>query len=444
MIRNLRIRFIRIAMFAVILVLFLIIGAINILNYQNVVNSADSLLEILSTNDSRFPGMDPYRQDPPLREYEDDDGDRDLDDEDVWIREMENWNRSLSVRTGGRGRFSEETPFESRYFSASVDEDGQLKEYDISHIAAVSGEEELQSLTDTILASSRTSGFFQEYRFLVTEQDGEKTILFLDCSRSLASFRSFLLLSIIVSVLGLTGILILIILLSGRIVRPVQESYEKQKRFITDAGHELKTPLTIIDADIMVAEMETGENEWLNDIKVQTKRLSELTGDLIYLSRMDEGSARLQMIDFPFSDMLSDTVQSFRSRAQTGGKTLVSDIEPLVTCCGDENSLRKLASILLDNAVKYARDKGTISVSLKKTGRAIQFIVENDVDAVDPGMLQHMFERFYRADASRNSEQGGHGIGLSIAQAVTAAHKGTITAEAASADRLRITVNLPA
>ena len=108
MIRNLRIRFIRIAMFAVILVLFLIIGAINILNYQNVVNSADSLLEILSTNDSRFPGMDPYRQDPPLREYEDDDGDRDLDDEDVWIREMENWNRSLSVRTGGRGRFSED------------------------------------------------------------------------------------------------------------------------------------------------------------------------------------------------------------------------------------------------------------------------------------------------------------------------------------------------
>ncbi len=483
MIRKLRSRFIRVAMFAVILVLLLIIGAINILNYRNVINNADSLLAILSDHDSSFPeyagfpenapppdglqpGLSPIVQKKSMAS-ENIDMEDDIDDMDntqgeipeephpdandqsdweedrTWNEEIDAWNRSFAVRTGRRGSFSEETPFESRYFSATVDADGTLLSYDISHIAAINDEDALQQLTVSVLNNSRTTGFQGQYRYLKTDKDDNTSILFLDCSRSLSNARSFLLMSIFVSVLGLAGILILIILFSGRIVRPMQESYEKQKQFITDAGHELKTPLTIIDADVMVVEMETGENEWLNDVKMQTKRLAELTNDLIYLSRMDEENTQLKIIDFPFSDLVTDSVQSFRSRAQLEEKELTTFIEPMLTFAGDENSLRKLVSILLDNAIKYAKKKGTIHVSLQKKARTIQFTVENDVEAVDPDMLQHMFDRFYRADVSRNSERGGHGIGLSIARAIVAAHKGTITAEAVTDARLRITAVFP-
>lgn len=483
MIRKLRSRFIRVAMFAVILVLFLIIGTINILNYRNIIYNADSLLAILSDHDSSFPGYAGFPEDAPPPDgpqpglnhivqknpmasenndmeddtddtdntqggipeetYTDTDDQPDLEENRTWDEEMDAWNQSFAVRTGRRNSFSEETPFESRYFSATVDADGTLLSYDISHIAAINGEDALQQLMVSVLKSSSATGFQGQYRYLKTSEDDSTSVLFLDCSRSLSNFRSFLLMSIFVYVLGLAGILILIILLSGRIVRPMQESYEKQKQFITDAGHELKTPLTIIDADVMVVEMETGENEWLNDVKMQTKRLAELTNDLIYLSRMDEENTQLKIIDFPFSDLVADIVQSFRSRAQLEEKELTTFIEPMLTLAGDENSLRKLVSILLDNAVKYAKKGGTIHISLLKKARTIQFIVENDVVAVDPDMLQHMFDRFYRADASRNSERGGHGIGLSIAKAIVAAHKGTITAEALTDTRLRITAVFP-
>ena len=474
MIRTLRFRFIRLAMLSVALVLFLIIGAINVLNYRNVVRDADTILDILQENGGRFPGAGPAGQAAPppgmqtlspddfisagvpaetsadetnkpalpnLHEGQTPEGTEESDN--TWARELEAWNNTEGSRPfGRRGNLSEETPFESRYFSVTLDEDGTISSYDVSSIAAVE-EEDLEEMTETVLHANREKGFWNQYRYVRYTEEDTTTLLFLDCGRSLENARTFLLFSVLVSLLGLAGVLLLVVLLSGRVIRPVQESYEKQKRFITDAGHELKTPLTIIDADISVAEMESGPSEWLDDVKAQTKRLAGLTNDLIYLSRMDEGHADMQMIDFPLSDVVTDAVQSFRARAQVEEKTLTSAIAPMLSYFGDEKSLTKLVTILLDNAVKYAKEKGDITVSLQKKSKYIELFVQNDVESVDPASLPHFFDRFYRADSSRNSSRGGYGIGLSIAQAIVTAHKGKITATAPSASSLRITVQLP-
>lgn len=238
--------------------------------------------------------------------------------------------------------------------------------------------------------------------------------------------------------------LILLLLLSKRIVRPVAESYEKQKQFITDAGHELKTPLTIIGADADLAEMEWGENQWIQDIRRQTQRLTELTQDLIYLSRMEEEGLSLQSIDFPLSDVAEEMAHSFLPLAQNQGKRLEIAVQPMLSFRGDEKSIRQLCSILLDNALKYSPQEGELLFRLEKQGKNILLSVSNTTSQpIKKEELCHLFDRFYRTDPSHNSQTGGYGLGLSIARSIVTAHKGKIRAESPQESVLTIQVTLP-
>lgn len=169
------------------------------------------------------------------------------------------------------------------------------------------------------------------------------------------------------------------------------ESYEKQKQFITDAGHEIKTPITIIDADTEVLEMELGENEWLKDIQTQTKRLTSLTKDLILLSRMEEDKPQMTMIEFPFSDLVEETAQSFQALAKAQNKIFTITVQPMLALKGDEKTLRQLISILLDNALKYSPHSGVISLSLQKQMRNICLTVENTVESLPAGNMDYLF-----------------------------------------------------
>lgn len=190
------------------------------------------------------------------------------------------------------------------------------------------------------------------------------------------------------------------------------ESYEKQKQFITDAGHELKTPLTIISADTDLAEMECGENEWLEDIRRQAQRLTGLTEDLIYLSRMEEAQPRLQFLEFPISDVVEEMAQSFVAPARSQDKNLDIEVRPMISCNGDEKAVRQLVSILMDNALKYAPPGGQLALRLERQGRAVVLTVSNTtVHPVDKESLEHLFDRFYRGDQSRNTQTGGYGFG---------------------------------
>ena len=256
------------------------------------------------------------------------------------------------------------------------------------------------------------------------------------------SFQNFLVTSFFVSIFGVSTVFILVVLLSKRAIEPVAESYEKQKRFITDAGHEIKTPLTIIDADTSILEMEYGENEWLDDIQVQTKRLAGLTNDLIYLSRMEEKQTKTTMIEFPFSEVISEEAQSFQGLAKVKGKNFMVDIEPMLSLKGDEKTIRQLISILLDNAVKYCTEQGQIRLTAAHKGKNIILSIYNTSQPLTKENIDHLFDRFYRTDESRNSKTGGYGIGLSVAKAAVEAHHGKIVASSEDGNSLLITVIL--
>ena len=239
-------------------------------------------------------------------------------------------------------------------------------------------------------------------------------------------------------------ILGIVIYFSGKIVRPFAESYEKQKQFITDAGHEIKTPLTIIQADADILEMDLGENEWLTDIQNNVRRLTDLTNDLVCLARMEEGSAPLELLEIPVSDVILETAQAFLSLAQAQKKDLLLSVEPMLSMDADERTIRQLVTILLDNALKYSPEGSFITLSVCKHGKQIALTVRNvSLLPLPEGNLDRLFERFYRTDPSRNSQTGGHGIGLSIASAIAAAHNGQIQASQPEKGSLQITVTFP-
>lgn len=419
MIKRLRRKLIAACMLSLAIVLLVILGGVNLMSYQKVVSDADSVLVLLAANDGTFPKpQGGLQQEPP--------GDPGIKRDPFGQRGM-----------------SPETPYESRFFSVLLSEDGQVLETDTGQIAAVDAED-AAAYAQSVVASGRSSGFWGNYRYLISREDGDSQVIFLDCGRSLSSFRTTLFASVALSLVGLGAVLVLLLILSSRIVRPMAESYEKQKQFITDAGHELKTPMTIISADADLAEMECGENQWLADIRRQAQRLTGLTNDLIYLSRMEEEQPRLQLIEFPLSDVVEEMVQSFAAPAQSQGKELSVTIQPMLSCTGDEKAIRQLISILLDNALKYSPAGGRLAVKLEKQGRSIALTVSNTAaQLLDRDKLPHLFDRFYRTDQSRNSQTGGYGLGLSIARSIVLAHKGKIRAESADGNSLVITVNLP-
>lgn len=236
------------------------------------------------------------------------------------------------------------------------------------------------------------------------------------------------------------AVFLLALLFSGRAVRPIAQSVEKQRQFITDAGHELKTPLTIISANCEVLEMEMEKNEWLTGIEKQVARLRKLVNDLVALSRLDEGRPMGEEARFSLSDAVCDTALAFSAAAERAGKRLRVEAEPGVFVTGDEAALRQLTAILVDNAVKYADAGGAVSVCLRG-GRHPVLTVENDCRSVDEMPLSRLFDRFYRFDPARTGD-GSHGLGLSIARSIAEAHRAALRAEKAGEGRIRMRVRL--
>lgn len=414
MIKKLKKRFLLLATVSMFVLMTILVALMNLVNYSSVLTETDMILDVLSQPNAPFdnPQKMPGRPPQDMRAF---------------------------IPHG----MSPEVPYESRYFTAMVAKNGKIEETDSSRIISVD-QESIAAYVQSAMESGKDRGFIGQFRFAKQTDDRMTRLIFLDCGRKIDSFRTFMWTSIIVGLSGCILVFLLFLFAADRIIRPIAESHEKQKRFITDAGHEIKTPLTIIGANLDLLEADYGENESLSDIRTQTKRLSELTGDLIYLSKMEEQDHALAKVEFPVSDLIMETAQQFHMLAEAGNKEYSLQIQPNLTMCASPDAIRQLTAILLDNAMKYSPDGGIVTLHLSASKKMLLLSVYNNTaDPVSKENLVHLFDRFYRTDASRNSETGGHGIGLSIAQAITAAHNGKITAETKNGFDLTITAALP-
>lgn len=310
---------------------------------------------------------------------------------------------------------------------AKVDSDGEIiKAYRDDTL--VSNHDALQNKVEQALEKGGTSGFIGTYRFLKVETEVGNLILFLNCQRELDSFESFAKNSILISIFVIVSVLIMIILISKKVIAPIQETYIKQKQFITGASHELKTPLAIISSNADVLEMENGNSKWTNNIHNQVDRLTSLVNSLVVFSRMEEKDA-VERVSFDLTEVLKSRIADFNELANFQKKYIVTNITSNLNYYGEKESIIQLMDILLENSIKYAPENSDILVSLEKNRKYAILKVSNKAD-VKKGDLSKVFDRFYRLDESRNSTIKGYGIGLSMAQLIAEKHKETIRAYA--------------
>lgn len=455
MIKRLQRKFVMITMISLLAVLLLVVGGINGLNIYQINGKSDILLEMLIENEGSFPkqwdkGIHP--PEPGGEAMQEDSADR----SDEAIPEVSKGKQTVQKsqeeppadqendKVRGRGglfgyRMSEETPFETRYFSVTLQEEttdfGETVPVsqmwmDLTHVAAVT-EEDAAAFTNEILKKGKEKGYCGQYKYQKTgTENGQTLLVFVDCGNDLQSIRNFAVISLIVAFFCLVLVLFLVSVLSRRAIRPVIESMEKQRQFITDAGHEIKTPIAIISANAEVIEMCEGESEWTRSIRNQVERLGELVKNLLTLSRLDEMQEQLQTADFSCSETVKESVDAFAPMAQAKGLLIEKNIPAGLQMNGCESNIRQLVTILVDNAVKYAPDGGSIRITLEKKERYLELSVYNACEEIPDGDLNRLFDRFYRADSSRSRETGGYGIGLSAAYAIVKAHRGKITARA--------------
>ena len=310
---------------------------------------------------------------------------------------------------------------------AKVDDSGRIiKTYRDDSL--IPDQDALQHKVIKALNSGKTSGFIGSYRFLKAETNVGSLILFLNCQRELDSQHSFEKNSLLISIGVIASVFVLIVLISKRVIAPIQETYIKQKQFITGASHELKTPLAIISSNADVLEMMNGDSKWTQNIHNQVDRLTSLVNSLVVFSRMEEKDT-VERTRFDLTNALESRIEDFNELANFQKKNIVTDIDSDLYYFGEEASIVQLMDILLENAIKYAPEDSGISVSLKKNRKYAILKVSNKA-TVQKGDLSKVFERFYRLDESRNSAIKGYGIGLSMAQLIAEKHKETIRAYA--------------
>lgn len=315
----------------------------------------------------------------------------------------------------------------SGFSVAKIGDDGAIiKSY--RDDALISSQESLQKMTKYVSSKASESGFYGSYRYLKTSTSSGDLVLLLNCQRELDSYYSFLKNSILISGIVILSVLLLVVMVSKKVIAPIQQSYIKQKQFITDASHELKTPLAIIRSNTDVLELENGNSKWTKNIQNQVDRLTSLVNSLVVFSRMEEKET-VEKVKFNLTDSLKNRIQDFEELAEFQKKHIVADIDENLHYNGEQQAIVQLMDILLENAIKYAPQDSDINISLKKNRRHAIMKISNKAK-VEKGDLSKVFDRFYRLDESRNSNIKGYGIGLSMAQVIAEKHKEVIKAYA--------------
>ena len=393
MVRTLQVRFVKTAMTAITVLLLVVILAISGINTYRIYADVKALEDMLLDNRG-LPDMGMTNPGGPGRR-----------------------NR----------RITPDRAMSVRYFLVQLSEDGTVEKTDTSRIYSVS-EEEAQEMAQTVIRSGKESGLTERFLYQTREVDDGTTVVFMDVSSQISSVLSVIVISFVIAGIGWALMLLLVIALSKKAITPIAENIVRQKQFVTNAGHELKTPLAIIMANTEALELYTGESKWTRNIKAQTQRLNVLMQNLLTLSRMDEPDLKLPMEDFDLGDLLRESAVPFEEPAREKKIQFTVDAAP-VTIHANRDSMGQLLGILFDNAVKYTPEGGIITAAIRTENRQVVLEQKNSIDPAsaveDPGRL---FERFYRSDSARDRKKGGYGIGLSAARAITQANGAEISA----------------
>lgn len=316
---------------------------------------------------------------------------------------------------------------DARYFYIIFDKNNEPRTINTDNISNVSEEDALK-LYNEVYESGNYDGFYKGYRYSIYEKEKRSIAVFVLRTNMIDDVKKTAVSLIEASCIGLAVMLLVLIFASRLIVMPIAKAHRKQKEFITSASHELKTPITVIRADVDILQMDYADNEWIADIKQQAEYLTSMTNNLVSLARMDERGSNIKRVIFPISDLANEVVHSYNALAVDSEKHFTYNITPDLSCCGDSNSIRQLFTILLDNAFKYSTENGNISFNISASGNYINIKVINDVNHVDKKMTDRMFDRFYRADETA-ANVTGFGLGLSIAKAIVNEHNGSIKAK---------------
>ncbi|EGG40974.1 HAMP domain-containing sensor histidine kinase [Streptococcus sp. 27098_8_134] len=396
MFRKLKIRFILLASAAIVCILLTMIAVLNSVRFLQTNGEIQAVLNILSANNGDFPSVEETAE-------------------------------SLQ-----NDRITIDTIYQYRYFSVVYKEDKTLYSTNLDHLSNLSKEQAL-SYANKVIKNSRSSGVFkvgsQFYSYQITQDSKTKRYLLvvLDSTNSLESRNDFFWLSIQLCFYSFIFFVLVVSGFSNFAIRPYIKNYENQKRFITNAGHELKTPLAIISANTELQELMTGENEWTESTKDQVKRLSNLINQMVVLARLEE-QPDVTLVDVNFSEVVKKVAGNFKSVIEKAGKKYEIKLQEDIHVKATEDELYELVSILIDNACKYCDEDGQIFVTLTKAkrGKRARLTVANSYADGKNVDYSRFFDRFYREDESHNQKQPGYGIGLSMAESLVRIFKGRI------------------
>ena len=438
MVKQLQKKFIISAMLAVTILLVVLIGGINVFNYLTTRGDNDRLMEMLcysfetstkwnaDTSDNTQPPQSINGTQQNTADASGSQNNPDFPPQDNGTKPPDD------KKNNGFGRHDKNAVESARYAAVAIDKNGNIIRTDVTHISSLT-EDEVTAITEALKNNASGTGTYNGFLYKISETKRAegKVIILLDNGMQISSFFTVLFISVGAGIFGWLLMLLLVILLSKKTIAPVARSIEKQKQFVTNAGHEIKTPLAIILANTDAMELHNGENKWSKNIRAQTLRLSGLMQNLLMLAKMDESSAKLPMCSFDISTAAEDTVNAFIEPAALKGVMIEQDIQKGLQLNGNRDSIVQLITVLLDNAVKYTESGGTISAKLSGNEKNITLSIANTCEPIDHP--EKLFDRFYRGDSARTQKNGGYGIGLSVAQAIAELHKGSITAENVSA-----------
>lgn len=309
----------------------------------------------------------------------------------------------------------------STFYSVAMSYDGTILATE-NPDDPVYSEQELASMAQAVVRQGRDSGVWNDLIYCRADKGGYLLVAFMDNTILNGSMLTLFRYTLVFGGLAIVLLFFFAVYLARRIVQPLEESYHKQKQFISDAGHELKTPISVVNANAELLQRELGENQWLANIQYENERMRLLVGQLLELARAEQATVQQERLEL--SRLVTGEMLPFEAVAYERGLRISGEITPQLFVQGNGDQLRQLTAILIDNAISHSESGGCIVVRLRQSRTNVILSVANPGQPIAPEQQARLFERFYRSDASRASQQGHYGLGLAIAKAIVTAHHG--------------------